>query len=128
MRKIILSLLLFNLNSFVQAGEWKWIDGWVYVNNTNNISANDSTAGGAIIQKKKENKNLNYSTIDGKRYVTTEEWKKIINYEEKEHTCLVIYGPHGWLYKGPEPSAGGLFQLGLVLCFFANRLILRRKV
>ena len=54
MRKIILSLLLFNLNSFVQAGEWKWIDGWVYVNNTNNISANDSTAGGAIIQKKKE--------------------------------------------------------------------------
>jgi len=125
MNKIIFAILLSASTAICQTGEWKYIDGWVYVINT----TNDPTAGGAIIQKKKENKEQKYSTINGERYVTTEEWKRITNYEPVEaKTCLTLDFDKGFvLTKGPEPTAGGLLQLGLVVCFFLHRFF-RKKL
>jgi len=61
--KIFLLIFLLAFNLFGQDGEWKYVDGWVYVNKTKE----DSTAGGAIISKKtnqhteiKSTNNLNY--------------------------------------------------------------------
>lgn len=58
MRQLFLALLFINLNLVAQTGDWKYADGWIYVN-----KQEDPTAGGAILTKKITN-NYNIITTD----------------------------------------------------------------
>jgi len=131
MKFILFILLSVSFNCLANDGVWIYQDGWVFKTNTN-----DPTAGGAVIQKKitKEEK-VKYNTINGERYVTTAEWKKIMNLDNEnkapEKICLHILTADvnhflGFVPKGPEPSASGLFQLGLVIAFYAHRFLRKR--
>jgi len=124
MNKLFLALCFITFNSI--AGEWKYIDGWVYVNDTN-----DSTAGGAILEKKKVNKEEKYNTINGERYITTEERKamgtintnsswqmKVIDTPQGKNIYIPIpidcklIGLDKIGLKTPEPNTNGLLFIG----------------
>jgi len=136
MNKLLLILLFINFNLFAQQGEWSYVDGWVYTAKTN-----DATAGGAVIQRKKEENK--YHTINGERYITTEERKnmgvtgsseqqglfgkmKIIDTPQGKNiyipiNCKVL-GLDAIGAKTPEPNSNSLLFIGLAFLLFIRSL------
>lgn len=135
MKKLFLILLFINFNVFAQQGEWSYVDGWVYTAKTN-----DATAGGAIIQRKKEENK--YHTINGERYITTEERKaigavgsseqgvfgkmKVIDTPQGKNIIIPInckaLGLDGIGFKTPEPNSNSLLLIGFAFLLFIRSL------
>jgi len=137
MNKIIFAILLSVSSAICQTGEWKYIDGWVYVINT----TNDATAGGAIIENKKEAKEEKYSTINGERYISVDErksmglintndiWKITIrNTPEGKNIRIPIpidcklVGLDKIGLKTPEPNSNSLLFIGFAFFLFIRSL------
>ena len=117
--KYILMFVILSCNCFSQDQGWKYEDGWVF-----EAKKEDASAGGAIIQRKVVAKNEYKYTNNNQRYVTTDEWKRILgskpipspqtNIQWSITTCGVIG-------KCPEPTSTGLLQIGLAFVLYFSR-------
>lgn len=145
MKQLFFILFLINFNLTAQTGEWKYVDGWVYIN-----KQEDSTAGGAIIPKKNTN-NIIYNTatiersssdITIDRRINNQKQTKIGTIgdedvyfswdERKVFRCMIarmegnpFVNPANGKAGTPEPNSNGLLMVGL--CFLLLIRNLKRK-
>lgn len=129
MKKLFLFVILLTNNVFCQDGEWKYIDGWVYISKTNSIptiekkitNTNDYTKNKEILRSVVTDP---YKTTDSQVLYVGEIFGEKIYFDPRIRPtrCLQNAMESGNYGKTPEPNAGSLLIVGFTFLLFIRNL------
>lgn len=127
MKKLLLFILLININAFSQDGEWKYIDGWVYTAKTNSIKTLEVKNTNNYIKNKEILRSIvtdPYKSTENQVLYVGEIFGEKIYFDPRIRPtrCFQNAMESGNYSKTPEPKSNSLLMIGFIFLLFIRSL------